>query len=182
MDEIVEGKIYVINDFLNDSQCSAFIDFIDEREKVSTEQQPYSYRFQESLEWPDFADAFWKVFCKKVPTPQKIKLGVSGVSSRIPYVRYDADAKRTSRHTDHRWAPRSINTVNAPIEIFGMIIYLNDDFPGGDTSFYNIKQQEIFRMKPKRGSVVIFHMDTCHLGHEPKGIKYIICPRLVNFN
>lgn len=75
--------------------------------------------------------------------------------------------------------------------IMSIIIYLNDDFSGGDTVFYDtlgvrnkedLVEDEMrngyverFRYKPKKGSVLIFNHNMIHEGEKIlTGIKYVI--------
>lgn len=73
--------------------------------------------------------------------------------------------------------------------VLSLVIYLNDDFTGGETGFYECQRQlektvaeemragfnKICTIKPKTGSVVIFRHDTLHAGLSViKGAKYII--------
>lgn len=55
-------------------------------------------------------------------------------------------------------------------------IYLNDDFEGGDTVFYNDRGGgEVFRVKPRTGTAVIFDCMIFHSGEKIiRGTKSII--------
>jgi hypothetical protein len=75
--------------------------------------------------------------------------------------------------------------------ILSILIYLNDDFDGGDTVFYNTLGErqkydlvedemkkgfvERYRYRPKKGSVLIFNHNMIHEGTSiSHGIKYVI--------
>lgn len=71
--------------------------------------------------------------------------------------------------------------------IFTMIIYLNDDFTGGNTYFHarhekqlpfiasNLEATRVASVKPKTGSCLLFNHDILHEGEQVlQGNKYII--------
>jgi prolyl 4-hydroxylase len=67
-------------------------------------------------------------------------------------------------HTDHPCNPAPNLKSN-----FSLLIYLNDDFEGGDTIFENIK------VKPKQGSAVFFRHEILHSSSKiTEGIKFIL--------
>jgi hypothetical protein len=49
-----------------------------------------------------------------------------------------------------------------------MLIYLNDDFQGGETSFYDLNFKHIISVKPKKGRAIIFNINLWHSGEEVK--------------
>jgi hypothetical protein len=63
---------------------------------------------------------------------------------------------------------------------FTVLTYLNDDFEGGDTIFYDDMFRETCRVKPKRGRTLIFDIDVYHAGAVvQKGCKCWIGTELV---
>lgn len=57
-----------------------------------------------------------------------------------------------------------------------LLIYLNDDFVGGETIFYHTHDwSEYCRIKPEKGKALIFDIDLWHSGEKIKeGMKYWI--------
>lgn len=54
-------------------------------------------------------------------------------------------------------------------------IYLNDNFEGGNTNFYDENKKLIYELKPETGLVLLFIHDTFHEGAELKsGLKYLM--------
>jgi hypothetical protein len=55
------------------------------------------------------------------------------------------------------------------------LVYLNDNFEGGYTEFYDDKFTKILTVIPKKGKCVIFNMNIYHKGNEIiSGNKYIL--------
>ena len=49
---------------------------------------------------------------------------------------------------------------------YTLLIYLNDNFTGGKTVFYNDNFQKIVEIEPKRGKALLFDIDLWHKGEE----------------
>ncbi len=169
METLVPKKLYVIERLLNVSECEKLVALIDKREEVTEGkiEQPMENRFQEQYNDSDLAKWVW----------DRLRGHLGSLSEYVPYqcspiipiVRYNDNGLATVIHLDPK------NDIH---EIFGVIIYLNDNHEGC-TSFYNYLRQELAKIQPKRGKAVIFHLPTMwHKGHQPKAKKYIVCPRI----
>lgn len=76
-----------------------------------------------------------------------------------------------SPHLDGPWVPREDES-----SVYTVIIYLNDDYEGGKTSFLSSGDGHILStVAPKQGSALIFNHDTLHEGMQvATGTKYIV--------
>ncbi|KAL6059672.1 Fe2OG dioxygenase domain-containing protein [Balamuthia mandrillaris] len=74
-----------------------------------------------------------------------------------------------SPHLDGPWVPREDES-----SIYTVIIYLNDDFTGGQTTFLQDNHQQ-HQVQPKQGTALLFNHDILHAA-EPieEGVKYIV--------
>jgi hypothetical protein len=73
---------------------------------------------------------------------------------------YDETYRRLSKHT--------------------VLIYLNDDFEGGETVFYDNNFRETCRIQPKKGRVLVFDINLYHAGSVVRqGVKRWIGTELV---
>ena len=67
---------------------------------------------------------------------------------------------------------------------FTVLTYLNDDFEGGSTIFYNDDLKETTRIIPQAGETLVFDIDRFHAGENvTNGIKLwigteLVCSRL----
>ena len=92
------------------------------------------------------------------------KRKVKAVSYPLEFYRYDK-GDFISPHSDS-----PVRLFNGEMSNFTALIYLNDDFHGGDTVFPNLK----INIKPKRGSLLLFDHDLVHESQEIIwGTKYI---------
>jgi hypothetical protein len=74
------------------------------------------------------------------------------------------------------------NTKDKTKSKWTLLIYLNDDFVGGETIFYN-ENGEYCKIKPEKGKALLFDIDLWHKGDEViYGSKYWIgCEIIGNF-
>lgn len=62
---------------------------------------------------------------------------------------------------------------------YNVIVYLNDDYKNGTTTFYDVKNGLYKSIKGKKGDVMIFDPNILHSGDKTEGIKYIMLFQLV---
>ncbi len=64
---------------------------------------------------------------------------------------------------------------NGDISLITVQIYLNDDFKGGETIFYNDDERKIYTHIPKKGDIILFEQTIEHSGSEVlSGTKYSV--------
>lgn len=164
MEEIAPKWLYAIEGFLSSDECGDLRAIIDERSTHGDIAQPMPNRFQEQYVDPTLATQLWDKI-----QPFVGALGVRKVSDTMPIIRYQVDGRATVIHQDPRRAPN---------EKYGVLFYLNDDFPDGETVFYDRKIQPLQTITPRTGLAVVFSMDARHKGLAPNGVKYLWCVRL----
>ena len=113
-----------------------------------------------------------------------------GLNTRLRFYRYQPGAIYRP-HVDGSWPGSGMHDGKYHYDYYGdrwsrltFLVYLNDDFHGGGTSFYvpskDVGNLEAFTVEPRQGSVLIFpHGGSCgSLVHEGSfckiGVKYII--------
>jgi len=94
-----------------------------------------------------------------------------GLNERIRFCRYQ-EGQSFSIHQDGVYYPAESQATK-----YTFLLYLNDDFKGGKTSFYNSKTDTNSRksIRPKKGKLIIFDHRIWHKGDLIlKGDKYIL--------
>ena len=96
-----------------------------------------------------------------------------GVNERLRYYRYDP-GQLFNWHLDGAFA-RSEDEKS----FFTFMVYLNDDFEGGETSFHDgrpaFRDLGHFRVKPETGMALLFHHPIRHRGDTVvSGRKYVL--------
>ncbi len=103
--------------------------------------------------------------------------------SAAPYIYYSKilHGQRFNIHTD---TGSVFDEANNKFSKFTLLTYLNDDFEGGETVFYNDFFQETLKIKPITGLTVMFDIDLFHQGNPVlSGQKYwlgteIVCEKI----
>ncbi|RFB79280.1 2OG-Fe(II) oxygenase [Methylovirgula sp. 4M-Z18] len=104
-----------------------------------------------------------------VPPRVKKKWRPIGLNERFRFYRYDPGQK-FDWHLDGYY-----ERDNGERSFFTFMIYLNDDFEGGGTSFHDARDFGAFTVTPSKGMGLIFHHPIEHRGDEvTQGRKYVL--------
>lgn len=104
-----------------------------------------------SLE-PALADRIWKLVEDSVPESYN-DLVVKGLNPMLRFLSY-APGDFFATHEDGEFVDTNDN-----VSVFTVQIYLNDEFEGGGTSFYQGDTTVIYTHQPRRGDVLIFEQE-----------------------
>lgn len=167
----VAENIFTIDNFLNAEECDNYIQLSEEKgfeqAKVNTEKGSKiieDVRNNERVLFTDFALA--KILWERLEpyAPEKIGNSIAiGLNELFRFYKYEP-GQQFKKHQDQSYIR---NEVEASYYTF--LIYLNDDFTGGDTTFNDVV------ISPKKGSALIFYHPLEHAGTEvTQGTKYIL--------
>lgn len=97
-----------------------------------------------------------------------------GLNERLRLYRYDVGQLFDWHHDGHFARP------NGERSMFTFMVYLNDDFEGGDTSFSQVSYGvasigDMIRITPRKGMALLFHHPILHRGDAvTAGRKYVL--------
>jgi prolyl 4-hydroxylase len=167
----LKKNIYLIENFWSDERC---IDFINKTESigyepatVQTENGPRLVDFirnNNRVIYKDFslANELWSALKDYAP----VSIGESvaiGLNELFRFYKYQP-GQQFKKHRDQSYIRN-----DKEASYFTFMIYLNDDFKGGATTFNDLI------VTPKRGSALIFHHYIEHEGSEVlEGTKYVL--------
>lgn len=167
----ITDEIFVIDNFWTKEQCEAFIAKSEaigyEAATIITERGPRlveSVRNNNRVLYKDYelAENIWQDMKPFAP----VLLGKSiaiGLNELFRFYRYEP-GQQFRKHIDQ---PYIRNEKEASYYTF--MIYLNDDYEGGATTFHKIN------INPSQGMALIFLHKLEHAGSEvTKGIKYVL--------
>lgn len=166
--------VFRVDDFLTQQECRKFIDLgeatgfgqapVNTAEGVSVRT---SIRSNSRALLDDVAtsDELWGRVQPWVPSPFRGREAI-GLNERFRYYRYDV-GQAFAAHFDQAYVRET-----GEQSCFTFLVYLNDDFEGGATRFF---QPEEFDVKPQAGSLLLFFHPQLHAGLEVlSGIKYVL--------
>lgn len=168
----LDQEIFLIEDFLSIQECDAFIEKGEqvnfEEAKVNVDGRQVKIKGIRNNERVLFKDEFLanSLFEKmKSFVPKTMELyEVSGLNELFRIYKY-SKGQRFKMHRDG-----SYQRNEQECSFFSFLIYLNEDFEGGETYF-----EKGINVKPKTGSVLVFKHPLRHEGKSLiSGIKYVL--------
>jgi prolyl 4-hydroxylase len=167
----IANTIFTIEDFWTPKECQAYIDRSEligyEPATVQTESGPRlvtTVRNNNRVIYKDFslADQLWQQLKDLVPTHHGNSISI-GLNELFRFYKYEV-GQQFRKHRDESYIP---NATDASYYTF--MIYLNDDYQEGETTFDEIA------ITPKQGMALIFEHSLEHSGNPVKEeIKYVL--------
>jgi len=172
--------VFVVEDFMTPDECQKYIDISEdtgfEEATVSTSEgtvRRTDVRNNDRVMFknPEIAEWLWERASDFVPTEFEGRNAI-GLNEMLRFYRYDA-GQRFDWHQDFPY-----ERDNGEKSFLTMLVYLSDEFDGGETSFddsYSEDSFDPFQVEPKQGLALFFVHETHHKG-EPvlDGRKYVL--------
>lgn len=99
-----------------------------------------------------------------------------GATNAVMFAKVESE-KQFGIHTDTGY---EYNDSTNSYSKYTLLIYLNDDYDGGTTTFYSNTFHKLYNIIPKKGRILCFDIDLFHSGNMVKnGTKYWIGTELV---
>lgn len=163
--------VFVLHNFWSKQRCEEFMESIKaknfEKATINTGMGARvvdHIRNNERLMYKDYnlADELWNVLQPYVVTPYGDSTAI-GLNEMIRIYKYSA-GQVFKRHRDE-----SYRRSRQEASFFTFMVYLNDGYKGGETSFQKAS------VVPKQGSALIFPHHLLHEGDEvTEGEKYVL--------
>jgi hypothetical protein len=172
--------IFTLANFLSPEECDAEIAHAENlgEAPVTTMRGPVinkDWRNNERVmsDDPPRAARLWERLSPYMPSPFQKKWQPKDLNERLRYYRYDP-GQLFDWHGDGYYS-RSENERS----FFTFMVYLNDDFEGGETLFNDERpaysKLGLFRVKPEKGMALVFWHPVFHRGDEvTRGRKYVL--------
>lgn len=172
---ILENKILTIDNLMTQQECQNLILFSEnkgyEEATVSLPSGPKMIKgirdnYRVIYDDQEFADKMWDKVKEQFPINIEGHKTV-GLNPKFRFYRYDQN-QRFNKHVDGR--VKSVDDKENPVESrVTFMIYLNDDYKGGETEF------EETSIKAKTGMGLFFVHDLKHKGCKIiSGTKYVL--------
>jgi hypothetical protein len=167
----LDPYLFIIEDFFTSEECEKYIlwsegkGYEDAKVQVDGNQVMHKdVRNNSRITFIDFdlATLVWEKF-KPFAVNKFANSEVLNLNEMFRFYKYEA-GQRFKRHIDGSFIRNEDEA-----SYFTLMIYLNDNFEGGETTFQSVT------IKPKKGSALVFYHGMKHAGEEIKsGIKYIL--------
>ena len=183
--EVLDSQqlIFTVHDFLSAEECKSFIEFSERHNyapaPLTTSRGPVmdpEIRNNDRVMVDDagLAQRFWARLAPLVPRlmldwEDAPRLAV-GLNERFRFFRY-AQNQRFAKHYDGAF-------VRNPHEasLLSFMVYLNEDFGGGETRFYTDNGKLRQEVRPRTGKALVFLHEQYHEGCRvlERGAKYVM--------
>jgi predicted 2-oxoglutarate/Fe(II)-dependent dioxygenase YbiX len=180
--EELEGRhVFVIHGFLSADECA---EQVRRAEAIGFDEAPITTlggfevvkevrnNTRVMIDDPAYAAALWDRALAAFATPirsQGLRWEAVGLNERFRYYRYDV-GQRFAPHFDGAFSPRDGETSRLTF-----MIYLNDDFDGGETRFFEAFGRLRLAVRPEVGKALVFVHAQLHEGAAiVRGRKYVL--------
>jgi prolyl 4-hydroxylase len=167
----LEPYLFLIENFLTIQECDDLILWSEEKGYEEAKVQVYGkqimlkhVRNNSRITFIDFelANKIWDKFMP-FAVNKFANSEVVGLNEMFRFYKYE-NGQRFKKHLDGSYIRNEIES-----SYFTLLIYLNDDYEGGETTFEN------HIIIPKKGNALVFYHGMKHSGEEIKsGIKYVL--------
>lgn len=174
--------VFTIDNFLSKEDCQSLID---STERVNYEAAPITIDGANGIfeMMPDVrnntrviidddkaAAELFEQLKSQLPSTYKHIWQLNKLNNRFRFYRYEA-GQTFKPHIDGKY-------VESPLceSKLTLLIYLSEDFTGGETVFFNANENEVrFKVAPKLGQVLVFDHHQLHSGDPViEGVKYVL--------
>jgi len=162
--------LYSIDNVLTSDECQKYMDLFNDPKKVELINDKHRKYYRVQFQDKELANKLYEMV--KSYIPKKIKKISVGMNSFIRLSKYEPGQffgihKDGINFDQENKKNMSYATLN---------IFLNDDFEGGETIFYeNDKKTLTMKCKPKSGRGSFFYSQQFHEGAKlTKGYKYLL--------
>jgi hypothetical protein len=192
--DLEEGKSYILYNVLTKEECAKFIEICEEKGfalaglAIGKDQYRVNLDVRNNkrvmFDDPDLADKLWKRV-EHLIIPEYKDCKAKCLNWRFRVYKYEVGEKFAPHHDQTFPLPRSNDRT-----LFSFMIYLNEGFEGGETTFFeeptreywnqketekNIKPPIKYVARPQTGMCVVFDHYLFHEGSEvTQGVKYAV--------
>lgn len=152
--------IHLLDNFLTNKECDTYINLICERIK-NKDRQPFTIDANSINEkYKDLELA--TLFVDRLKQYNVVEFENVIPNDLIMWAKYTPGG-HFGLHTDTGLFYDKILNMKTR---YTLLIYLNDDYGGGETVFFNENFIPIQTIQPRRGSCLVFDIDLWHKGNE----------------
>jgi len=172
-----ENDLYVIDNFLNETEIETYLEYV-KNQSESQIKKAFNNQtnfFNAKLENSELSQTFYKKV-ENINIVDKSDMNRKPIKAcnYVFMAKYNPDGN-FNLHTDtgSHFLPDEISYQT-------LLIYLNNDYTGGETTFYNQNFEKKVVVIPKKGTAILFKIDLWHQGEKVlKGRKYWIGTEIV---
>jgi hypothetical protein len=174
-------RVFIIDDLYSDKELTMFSDYVIQTSDKNRCFTNSPFKNGKMIE-PEISGLMYDRIKTHLPNEYVDLNGfVWTFRKSVKYIFY-SEIKNGQMFGIHTDTGSEYNAVDNLFSKFTVLTYLNDNFEGGKTTFYDHNFIETTQIQPKRGRTLVFDIDLYHKGEMvTKGIKQWIGTELVCF-
>lgn len=163
----IDGHLFHIYDtLLTPEECKHFIELLDKSDELKLVDSGLAYYYRNIWINEDFANEILNRIRHLLPNELSSSVSINPWFRFSKYPEFGEFKLHSDGVNQDAQGRRAIFTIN---------IFLNDEFEGGETEFYNANLEFVHRACPKPGRAAIFYNQIPHKGNTVKGgFKYLL--------
>jgi hypothetical protein len=157
----LNDQIITIDNFLSDTKCDEFIDGINNNKATRNFTNSGNFVNHRYVD-EKLSQSFYQTLIDRLDSPMICKLKINRANHLIMTGKYDK-SQEFGLHTD---TGAHYDRIAAEKSNYTLLIYLNDDYDGGTTSFFDDKFRHLLEIVPKKGMALLFDIGLWHQGNK----------------
>ncbi len=161
MNTLLENKIFTIPHFLSNDECDMYITEIINKQKIVNFTNGSNFKNDKYID-KNLAEYFYlkieNIFGQELVN----KINIVKPNNLIMTGMYELK-QQFGLHTD---TGLYYDKINKQKSRFTLLVYLNDNYEKGETSFYYDDFNHMMDIKPEKGMALIFDINLWHKGNE----------------
>ncbi|AYV80634.1 MAG: hypothetical protein Harvfovirus3_79 [Harvfovirus sp.] len=159
MNKVLSDYIITMDNFLTDTECARYIDLINNSRNVKKFTTVSNFKNAVYVDQAT-SDLLYDRLKQIIPIDNQLNIVTN--NNLIAFGCYQP-GQEFGIHTD---TGLYYNKEKHLATRYTLLIYLNDNFDGGQTTFYDSALNELCSIIPKKGLALLFDIDLAHKGNK----------------
>ena len=172
-------EVFTIDGLYTESDIAEFLTFIEKADEKNRKFTSSPFK-NGKIVHKDYSQRMWDSIKPNLPATYADRQGVSWAFRGVPHNIMYAQIQPSQRFGIHTDTGCVFDTRQNRYSKFTVLTYLNDDFEGGQTTFYDTNFQKSVSITPRKNRTLVFDNDLYHCGEVvASGNKFWIGTELV---
>lgn len=172
-------EVFTVDGLYSDDEIDMFLNYVKEADESNRTFTSSPFKNGKMI-YPEWSELMYSKIKDVLPETytdaNKVLWTYDGTPKYIMYAAVEKE-QMFGIHTD---TGCEYDTIKNKYSKYTVLTYLNDDFEGGLTTFYNRNFEKQFSIEPRRNRTLIFDIELFHCGKKvTDGTKYWIGTELV---
>ena len=156
-------EIFTLDDVFTSKEIEEFSRFVENADEKNRHFSSSPFK-NGKIVHEQYSNIMWTKIKESLPATYKDRKGVTWVPIGVPYTIMYATIQANQRFGIHTDTGCVYDTKENMYSKFTVLTYLNDNFEGGQTTFYDTNFTKTVSISPRKNRTLIFDIDLYHCG------------------